>query len=118
MIALAENKEFAMSVCLEVARNKKAWAERTNQDEEWKSGACQVSLEMLDDYLTQSVEEIAERDYRYLEHRGTLVGKTWGRDQYIDPAARRTWLALCNGDGSLYRKHYECFAEDQPVGAA
>jgi lactate dehydrogenase-like 2-hydroxyacid dehydrogenase len=104
--AQIEVNEYAMGVCLEVAKSFKEWAEKTQHDKEWMSSASQISLEMLNDYLSNTAEELAEYNYRYFQYRATALCKTWGQDQNLDPHACRMWTALCNGDSSLYLEHW------------
>jgi hypothetical protein len=96
---------YEWSIALRVAEHQKAWAIRTDKDEVWKKNACTISLEMLRDYLTQPVEEMARKGYEYFKHRAKL--RHGYKDGSIsDPKAYYMMKALAEGDGTLYLQHY------------
>jgi len=72
-------------------KNKK-WAENhkyADNPDAWP--ASSMSIEMLKDRLTKSVQEQAEYSYAYFYHRSHMLGQAWGGNIAIDPAAQRDW---------------------------
>jgi len=76
--------------CLSEAKKDIEWAknhEFSNAPDKWS--ACEVSINMLKDRLSKSVEEIAEYKYKYLDMRAHLYdpkGRMW-----IDPFSKNEW---------------------------
>jgi hypothetical protein len=74
--------------CMDRAREQKAWAAQANNPK-WKAGACDMSRDMLDHFLTTDEMTLAQERYRYLEMRAHL-----GNPQVWDRPARKLWMEL------------------------
>lgn len=100
-----------LALIMVVAKAKKAWALETWTDKTWRAGVCELSLRMLQEYYSQTVEQIAEHDYDYFLFRAKLTYNPYGGPQiaYSDPNAAAIWEALEKNDGSLFYKHYKCY---------
>jgi hypothetical protein len=82
------------------ANQDKEWAERTANDEAWKAGACEISLRMLQDYLTLPLDRIAWNHYSYWLLRAG--GRLERCGLFIDSRARRDWRALAGQDAPIH----------------
>jgi len=76
--------------CLSEAKKDTEWAknhEFSNAPDKWS--ACDISINMLKDRLSKSVEEIAEAKYKYLHMRSHLYDSK--SRMWIDPFLRDKW---------------------------
>src|SRR5579872_5040224 len=96
--------EFAWQACVSVANHQKKWAQ--NLPAVWFEMASNMSIEMAQRYLDDSIEDIADHIYQHLEHRANLTGRLYGQESYLDQPMRSIWVALAEGDDSLLLKHY------------
>ena len=81
--------------CLNVAKKDKEWAIKKDSElngGEWE--ASEVSKNMLNEYLTSTVEEMAIKTYEYFNLRSHA---SFGSDKFkrpIDPQAFDLWTKL------------------------
>lgn len=78
--------------CLNVAKEKKLWAEQKNKELDGKpwSNASEVSQKMLKDYTEQTIEELAIDKYKYLRLRSHSFHDTFP----IDKPSFELWTKL------------------------
>ncbi|MDD5589144.1 MAG: hypothetical protein PHP92_03770 [Candidatus Nanoarchaeia archaeon] len=86
-----ERNPKVMEYMIEQAKQDKEWAEKTKDNQEWLEMASDMSMEMLQNRLNKSVEQLAEDSYDYLEYRSHLKEEHWG---YIDKSAKELWEKL------------------------
>ncbi len=96
---------------LTVAQAQKSWADKTNTDDKWKRNASTMSLDMLQNYLEKSADELTDHMIRHWQSAATRTHAAhgFGPQTTSDPHAKRLWEALEQGDTGPLFKHYKCF---------
>lgn len=82
----------------------KVWAQSVG--DEWKSRACQMSIEMRQEYLSTPTAILAAKHYAYSQYRAQARGKAWGLSISIDPVAEELWNSF---QGNNYLSGAPCY---------
>ena len=81
----------AWAHCVELAQKNREWANQTADNMDWFVTACELSRDMLREYLVTPLQKQAEDQYINFYIRATGVSKA-GRP--VDPTARQLWIEL------------------------
>jgi hypothetical protein len=82
--------------CLKLAKKDKDWAESKNKEldgKEWTE-ASEESKKYLNESLTSSLDQLAQKHYIYLRHRSHAFEKIYGQLEPIDKNCFNDWFKL------------------------
>ena len=89
---MIKNKKVFDALLIEAQKDKDWAIEKVKEvGREWKE-ACKISVDMLNERLDKSVQELAESKYSYLKMRAHAKGNS--HSGFIAPDAKAKWEKL------------------------